>query len=124
MYCITLLTLLEDLVADVADTDRLVLPVLDGRLVGGAGGADHLATGPAVVPPDRQTEVNAAQLAHGHSLVRDPDRGGVPQGQAGRPLLLRADEAHLLTDVLLYGAVDGLYPVISLIDISELFLDY
>ena len=69
------LTFFQDVIAEVADPDWLELAVLDGSLVVGAGRADHLATGPAVVSPHHQTELGPAQLAHGDPLVRDPQWG-------------------------------------------------
>ena len=127
------LTFFEDIKAEVADSDWLELSVLDGSLIVGAAGADHLATGPAVVPPHHQAELDPTQLAHGDPLVRDPDGGGVSQGLLASQIhgaLGVSQEAGLLTVVFLYSTGDGLHPLVPLVHIpviikfclSEIFI--
>ena len=72
--------------------------------------------------PAHQTELRAAGLTHRHSRVRGPHWGGVAQlvphvERAGD--LVQADEGRLPAPVVLYGAVESVQPVISLLDTSR-----
>ena len=110
------LTFFDSLVARVAHAGGLKVSVSEGRLVGAAGGAHHLAAGAAVVAPDQQRELCLARLAHGHPVVRHPHRGGLPQlalsaqGQGGSFV---SDEGVLLLDEVLLSCTDGLHPLLS-----------
>ena len=113
------LTFLETIKAGVTNPAGFELSVLERSLVGAAGSTDDLPTGPAVVAPVDQTELRAAGLTHRHPGVRGPHGGRVSQlvshvQRTGD--LVQVDEGRLPAPVVLYGTVEGVQPVISLLD--------
>ena len=113
------LTFLETIKAGVTNPAGFELSVLERSLVGAAGSTDDLPTGPAVVAPVDQTELRAAGLTH-----RDPGVGGPHWGRVAQLVphvertgdLVEADEGRLPAPVVLYGTVQSVQPVISLLD--------
>ena len=72
------------------------------------------------MPPEDQGELGGAAAAHGDPRVGHPDRGRVPQpaqAPVGARHLVQAHEGRLPAPVVLNGAVQGVQPVIPLLDI-------
>ena len=72
------------------------------------------------MPPEDQGELGGAAAAHGDPRVGHPDRGRVPQpaqAPVGARHLVQAHEGRLPAPVVLNGAVQGVQPIISLLDI-------
>ena len=112
------LTFFDSLVARVAHAGGLKVSVSEGRLVGAAGGAHHLAAGAAVVAAVDEAELRRAGVAHGHPGVGHPHRGRVPQLVVAvrRGERLQRHESRLPAAVVLDGAVEGVQPVVPLLD--------
>ena len=75
------------------------------------------------MPPEHEGKLDTAAAAHGDPGVGDPDRGRVPQppqGPGGARHLLEAHESRLPASVILDGAVQGVQPVIPLLDVPEI----
>ena len=73
--------------------------------------------------PEDEGELRRAAAAHGDPGVRHPHRGRVPkpaQGPGGARHLVQAHEGRLPASVILNSAVQGVQPVIPLLDVPEI----
>ena len=73
--------------------------------------------------PEDEGELRRAAAAHGDPGVRHPHRGRVPQppqGPGGARHLVQAHEGRLPASVILNSAVQGVQPVIPLLNVPEI----
>ena len=73
--------------------------------------------------PEDEGELSRAAAAHGDPGVGDPHRGRVPQpaqGPGGARHLIQTHEGRLPAPVILNSAVQGVQPVIPLLNVPEI----